>query len=59
MRDRGVRSPDRADAVLAAIAIKPIEVYTSLDDALPGWMDILDPETRDDVLDRLGSIAGD
>ena len=50
MLNRGLKSPDRADAVMAAIAIKPFMLNSKLDDL--GWIEKLEDEFESSILER-------
>ena len=59
MARRGLKSPDRADAVMAAIAIKPFVLNSKLDDL--GWIETLEEEFESSILERnniMGADAG-
>lgn len=60
MRKRGERSPDRADAVMAAIALRPMKAWASPDSMfrVGGFLENMD-SIEDDELELIGSAAGD
>ena len=61
MANRGLKSPDRADAVMAVIAIRPMLFANKLEDSTPGWMDELMENERQSFLERnhiMGAEAG-
>ena len=57
MAKRGLKSPDRADAVMMAIGIKPFLTNTKADEVVTSWMDYLEEEYQDKALER-AHIAG-
>jgi phage terminase large subunit len=61
MAARGLKSPDRADAVMAVIAIAPLLFNSKLEDEIPGWMETLDDANPKSFLERhhiMGAEAG-
>lgn len=57
MRKRGVKSPDRADAVTAVIALKQMRSFTPKGDVNPPWMDFLSDQTVEQM-ETGGLLAG-
>lgn len=58
MRERGVESPDRADAVLAAIAIKPPHVGDKADGIIPSWTKHLEELYEQETFNIPGADLG-
>ncbi len=58
MKNRGVPSPDRADAVMACIALRPMQAWQTPDSmfSVGGFLQNMEPE---DELDLIGAAAGD
>lgn len=61
MRKRGVKSPDRADAVTAVIALKEIRAIGNKNDVHAPWMDFLSDNFREEIGGGVleGAYAGD
>ena len=53
MAKRGLKSPDRADAVMGVLAIRRFFSNTR-GEVIPSWMDYLEEEYQDDLLERVG-----
>ena len=49
--ERGLDSPDRADAVLGCIAVKPLVLLGQKSDELTGWLKHISAEERDRLYD--------
>ena len=60
MRKRGAKSPDRADALLACIALRPMTAWASPDSMfrVGGFLEQMEPQENQD-LELIGSAAGD
>lgn len=57
MEKRGIKSPDRGDAVMMAIGIRPLATFGKVDNIIPSWMDYLTEQAQDEALER-AHIAG-
>lgn len=49
MAKRGAVSPDRADAILGVIALKPLKIMTKADGVVPSWIEYIDQHANDAV----------
>lgn len=58
MAKRGLKSPDRADAVNAVIAIKPFAMNTKAD-AMPSWMEAIEENYQDQLFERVNILGAD
>ena len=60
MRKRGVKSPDRADAVMGCIGLQPMKAWQSPDSMFQvgGFLESMD-SIEEDELELIGSSAGD
>lgn len=57
MRKRGVKSPDRADAITAVIALREPRAISQKSEVNPPWMDFLSEQTMSDI-ETGGALAG-
>lgn len=58
MRKRGVKSPDRADAVTAVIALREMKPLNAKADVNPPWMSFLNEQMQDELYQTGGPLAG-
>ncbi len=55
MRKRGIKSPDRADAVTAVIGLRRLSVISPKSEIVPSWMQYLSDEMQEEIG---GALAG-
>lgn len=58
MRKRGVKSPDRADAVTAVIALREMRPLNAKAEINPPWMQYFSEQTQDEIYSDSGALAG-
>jgi phage terminase large subunit len=58
MRKRGVKSPDRADAVTAVIALREVRPINGKADINPPWMQYLSEQAEAEFYEESGSLVG-
>lgn len=58
MRKRGVKSPDRADAVTAVIALREMRPINQKSDVHAPWMQYLSEQAQESLYESGGALAG-
>jgi len=58
MRKRGVKSPDRADAAVAVIALREMAPIAPKSEVHAPWMQYLSEQTQNDLYESGGALAG-